>query len=592
MQQTAPADRRQVTIITFSILSLVIGVVTGGGAILLRYLIGLIHNLFFGGVFSFYYNANDPTAPSPFGVLIILAPVIGGLVVLYLVRHFAPEAKGHGVPEVMDAIYYQGGRIRPVVVVIKSLASALSIGSGASVGREGPIIQIGSGMGSVLGQWLHLRSWQILTLVAAGAGAGIAATFNTPLGGVLFAVELMLPEFSPRTLLPVVLATGTATYMGRLAFGVAPSFAVAMHDTPDLLAPLAPLLAHGERIRNLVTVQGVRENQLIGYGLVVGLDGTGDQTTQTPFTTQMIANMLKRFGIVPPANQGTLQLKNVAAVMVTAELPPFARPGQTIGVTVSSLGNAKSLRGGTLLLTLLHGADGKVYAAAQGSLIVSGYGASAGGATTRVNSLASGLIPNGATVERAVRDTDFDRAAALNLLLDRPDFATANRIQQVINTVWGPGTAVAENAGVVRVRMPGNPSARVGFMANIQALEIRPGRPPALVIINPRNGTVVLGADVRIGPVAVAHGNLTVTVTRTSTVSQPSPFSRGRTVTTRQTRVRAGEKRAHVLLFRAGTTLGAVVRALNAVGATPSDLVAILQAMKQAGALHGKLQVM
>jgi len=239
MQQTAPADRRQVTIITFSILSLVIGVVTGGGAILLRYLIGLIHNLFFGGVFSFYYNANDPTAPSPFGVLIILAPVIGGLVVLYLVRHFAPEAKGHGVPEVMDAIYYQGGRIRPVVVVIKSLASALSIGSGASVGREGPIIQIGSGMGSVLGQWLHLRSWQILTLVAAGAGAGIAATFNTPLGGVLFAVELMLPEFSPRTLLPVVLATGTATYMGRLAFGVAPSFAVAMHDTPDLLAPLA-----------------------------------------------------------------------------------------------------------------------------------------------------------------------------------------------------------------------------------------------------------------------------------------------------------------------------------------------------------------
>lgn len=358
------------------------------------------------------------------------------------------------------------------------------------------------------------------------------------------------------------------------------------------LGLLMPLLAHGERLRNLVTVQGVRENQLIGYGLVVGLNGTGDQTTQTPFTTQMIANMLKRFGIVPPATQGTLQLKNVAAVMVTAELPPFARPGQTIGVTVASLGNAKSLRGGTLLLTLLHGVDGKVYAAAQGSLIVSGYGASAGGSTTRVNSLASGLIPNGATVERAVLDTGFDRAPALNLLLDRPDFATANRIQQMINTVWGAGTAVAENAGVVRVRMPGDPSIRVEFMANIQALEIRPGRPPALVIINPRNGTVVLGADVRIGPVAVAHGNLTVTVTRTSEVSQPLPFSRGRTVTTRQTRVTAGEKRAHVLLFRAGTTLGAVVRALNAVGATPSDLVAILQAMKQAGALHGKLQVM
>ncbi|MGB8623872.1 MAG: chloride channel protein [Paracoccaceae bacterium] len=239
MPQTATTDNRQVSLISLSLISVVIGLVTGLGAILLRYLIALIHNLFFLGSFSFQYDANVPTPPSPFGPLIILAPVIGGVIVLFLVRRYAPEAKGHGVPEVMDAIYYKNGHIRPAVVVIKSLASAMSIGSGASVGREGPIIQIGSGIGSVLGQYYNLRRWQIITLVAAGAGAGIAATFNTPLGAVLFAVELMLPEFSSRTLLPVVLATGTATYMGRLAFGMEPAFLVAAHERPEVFVPLS-----------------------------------------------------------------------------------------------------------------------------------------------------------------------------------------------------------------------------------------------------------------------------------------------------------------------------------------------------------------
>ncbi|MGO4915541.1 chloride channel protein [Pseudogemmobacter sp. W21_MBD1_M6] len=239
MTKTSTVDNRQASAITLALLSVAVGVVTGLGAILLRMLISVIHNIFFLGEFSLHYDANIATEPGPYGPFVILAPVIGGLIVVFLVKRYAPEAKGHGVPEVMDAIYYKGGKIRPAVVVIKSLASALSIGSGASVGREGPIIQIGSGIGSVLGQYFNLRTWQVITLVAAGAGAGIAATFNTPLGAVLFAIELMLPEFSARTLLPVVLATGTATYMGRLAFGIEPAFLVAAYQRPELFVPLS-----------------------------------------------------------------------------------------------------------------------------------------------------------------------------------------------------------------------------------------------------------------------------------------------------------------------------------------------------------------
>ncbi len=230
---------REVNLVSLSLLAVAIGVITGFGAVLLRWLMGVFHNLFFLGKLASGYDANLPTPPSPYGPWVILAPVVGGLIVVWLVRNFAPEARGHGVPEVMDAIYFRHGRIRPQVVVVKSLASALSIGSGASVGREGPIIQIGSGIGSVLGQWFGLRHWQVITLVAAGAGAGIAATFNTPLGAVMFAIELMLPEFSARTFLPVVLATGTATYVGRLMFGNEPAFLVASYTLPDPFVPLS-----------------------------------------------------------------------------------------------------------------------------------------------------------------------------------------------------------------------------------------------------------------------------------------------------------------------------------------------------------------
>ncbi len=222
-------------LVALSLLALVVGAVTGLGAAILRILISVVHNVVFLGEFAWTYEANDPTPASAWGPFVILAPVIGGLVVVFLVRRFAPEAKGHGVPEVMSAIFYNSGRIRPVVVVVKSLASALSIGSGASVGREGPIIQIGSGIGSTLGQYFRLARWQTITLVAAGAGAGIAATFNTPLGAVMFAIELMLPEVSARTFLPVVIATGAATYVGRIFFGIEPAFTVPTGVLPDLL---------------------------------------------------------------------------------------------------------------------------------------------------------------------------------------------------------------------------------------------------------------------------------------------------------------------------------------------------------------------
>lgn len=231
--------KRQLSLVGLSLLAIVIGIVTGLGAIVLRYMIGTLHNLFFLGQVSVQYDTNVLTPPSPLGPFIILAPVVGGVIVLFLVRRFASQGRGGGVPEVIDAIYYKDGHLGVFAVLIRSLASALSIGSGASVGREGPIIQIGSGIGSALAQCFNLRRWQVITMVAAGAGAGIAASFNTPLGAVLFAVEVMLPEFSPRTLMPVVLATGTATYMGRLAFGIEPAFLVASHQRPDLFVPLS-----------------------------------------------------------------------------------------------------------------------------------------------------------------------------------------------------------------------------------------------------------------------------------------------------------------------------------------------------------------
>jgi flagellar P-ring protein precursor FlgI len=356
-----------------------------------------------------------------------------------------------------------------------------------------------------------------------------------------------------------------------------------------LLCGLAP--ARAEAIRDVASVEGVRINQLVGYGLVVGLGGTGDQATQVPYTTQSLLSMFQRLGINVPASVGSnLQPKDVAAVMVTANLKPFAQPGQRLDITVSAVGNASSLAGGTLLMTPLKGADGQTYAVAQGNLVVSGYGAAANGSSTQTNFLTAGTIARGATVERAVA-SNFDQAGPLTLALDTPSFSTASRIADRINQSYGAGTAVALNAGVVQVRAPVAPGARTAFLGQVESLDVTPETPPAKVVIDSRSGTVVLGQNVTLGSCAVAHGNLSVTIDTKYEVSQPNPFGAGQTVVVPQSQVQAKQEKAKLLMFNPGVTLEAVVRALNAVGATPSDLIAILQAMKSAGALHARLEV-
>ena len=357
---------------------------------------------------------------------------------------------------------------------------------------------------------------------------------------------------------------------------------------------LAGLLASGaavaERVKDLASVAGVRPNQLVGYGLVVGLDGTGDQTSQAPFTIQSLKSMLARFGITVPPNVNP-QLKNVAAVAVHAELPPFARPGQRIDVTVSAIGNAKSLRGGTLLMTPLKGADGRVYAIAQGNLVVGGLAASgADGSKITVNVPSAGRIPGGATVERTV-PTPFAAGDHLLLSLHTPDFTTAARLAQAINAAVGPGTAQPVDAGAVRVAAPRDPAQRVAFVSVLENLEVQPGDAPARVIVNSRTGTVVIGRHVRVLPAAVSHGSLTVTISERPQVSQPPPLSAGSTAVVARTDVEVSEEGRRMFLFRPGTTLDEIVRAVNEVGAAPSDLVAILEALKQAGALRAELIV-
>ena len=348
--------------------------------------------------------------------------------------------------------------------------------------------------------------------------------------------------------------------------------------------------AHAERVRDLATVAGVRNNQLVGYGLVVGLDGTGDQTTQTPFTVLSIENMLEKFGVRIPANTNP-QLKNVAAVTVHATLPPFAQPGQTIDVTVSSIGNATSLRGGSLIMTPLYGADGQVYAMAQGSVLVNGFGAQgADGSSITVNIPSSGRIPSGATVERAV-PTDFDSQPYVTLNLDTPSFTTATRLTEVINRTFGAGTAEALDAVSVRVRAPMNPGQRTAYVATLQSLNVKPGTPPARVIINSRTGTVVISSQVRVMPAAVSSGSLSVTITEHYGVSQPNPFAVGSTVMVPHSSINIRQQKAHMFKFPAGVNLNEIVRAVNSVGATPSDLVAILEALKEAGALRAQLIV-
>lgn len=347
-----------------------------------------------------------------------------------------------------------------------------------------------------------------------------------------------------------------------------------------------------ERVKDLASVAGVRENQLVGYGLVVGLNGTGDQTTQTPFTVQSIINMLTQFGVtIPPGTN--LQLKNVAAVTVHTDLPAFAKPGQRLDVTISSIGNAKSLRGGALLMAPLRGADGNVYAVAQGNLVVGGFGVSgADGSRVTVNIPSSGRIPNGATVEKAVSN-DFLTRESMVLNLHSPDFTTSTRLAAQINSTMGEGTAVAIDAVSVNVRPPSDASQRTAFVAALESLEVEPGAVQARVIINSRTGTVVIGDNVRVLPAAVAHGSLVVTISETPFVSQPlAAFSdSGTTVVGTASDVGIQQEEASMFLFESGTSLNEIVQAVNRVGAAPGDLVAILEALKQAGALRAELVI-
>ncbi len=365
---------------------------------------------------------------------------------------------------------------------------------------------------------------------------------------------------------------------------------------------LLPVSAAAERIKDLASIRGVRDNQLLGYGLVVGLDGSGDQTTQTPFTVQSFIIMLAQLGVsLPPGT--SLQLKNVAAVMVTAKLPAFARPGQTIDITVSSIGNAKSLRGGTLVMTPLKGADGQVYAMAQGNLAVSGAGAAAGGSKVQVNHLSVGRIPDGATVERAV-STALGQGEFIHLELNTMDFTTAMRLADIINYSMSPDSSKSSNSSnssatniahaldgrTIQVRAPQG-SARVAFIAGIENMRVDPGQAAARITINARTGSVVMNQAVTLENCSVSHGNLTVVINTETAVSQPNPLSGGQTVVTTQSSIDIKADKGAILVLKKGVTLSEVVRALNSIGATPQDLLAILQAMKAAGALRAELEI-
>jgi len=363
----------------------------------------------------------------------------------------------------------------------------------------------------------------------------------------------------------------------RLLLGAAALFAVTAADA--------------ERIKDMAQVQGVRTNQLVGYGLVVGLNGTGDQTSQAPFTVQSLTNMLAQLGVTVPTNV-TPQLKNVAAVAVHAVLPAFVKPGETIDITVNSIANAKSLRGGSLLVTALHGLDGQIYAIAQGNLIVSGFGVEAqDGSKLTVNVPSSGRIPNGATVERAV-PSQLAQGDAIILNLNDPDFTTATRLVDAVNTGLGDGIATVMDGGSVRVSAPVNTTERVAFLSKIENLQVDPAEARARVIINSRTGTVVISNNVRVSPAAVSHGSLSVTIKEEKSVSQAAPFaSAGQTTVVTNSTIKVDEGANHMFLFKPGVELEQIVRAVNEVGAAPGDLVAILEALREAGALQAELVV-
>lgn len=345
-----------------------------------------------------------------------------------------------------------------------------------------------------------------------------------------------------------------------------------------------------DRIKDIAAVEGVRVNQLVGYGLVVGLDGTGDQTSSAPFTSQSFEAMLKQFGITLPEGS-KLSVKNVAAVALHAELPAFAKPGQTIDVTVSSIANSKSLRGGTLLLSPLKGVDGQVYAIAQGSLIVGGFGANGqDGSSVTVNVPSVGRIPDGAIVERVVA-SKFGGDNHIVFNLHRADFTTAKRLSQSINELLGPNIAKPIDAASIIVQAPKDPSQRVDYISMLENLDVTPGEAAAKIIINSRTGTIVVGQHVRVYPVAITHGSLTVTIREDVDVSQPNGFGEGNTVVVPDTEIDIIEENAPMFKFSPGPTLNDIVRAVNDVGAAPGDVMAILEALKQAGALTAEIMV-
>ena len=346
-----------------------------------------------------------------------------------------------------------------------------------------------------------------------------------------------------------------------------------------------------DRIKDFSDIAGQRSNQLVGYGLVVGLDGTGDQTTQTPFTLQSVLQMIGVLGVTMPSTGNQTQLRNTAAVMVTADFPALSRPGQQLDVTVSSLGNSTSLKGGTLVMTPLKAADGQVYAQAQGSVVIGGSRAASGGAATTVNHLSAGRIPSGAIVERAVPALLVDEF--LQLDLRQADFSLMQRTAETIGRRFGIGTALPIDARSLNVRVPTEPLKRTAFMAALQDLDVPMGSQPARVILNSRTGSVVMNQAVRLSPSAVAHGNLTVKIQQSPTVSQPLPFSRGQTTTATEDTATISDsgKENSLISVPGGASLDQVVKALNMMGATPQDLISILQSLRAAGALRAELEV-
>ena len=362
-----------------------------------------------------------------------------------------------------------------------------------------------------------------------------------------------------------------------------------------LLAVLAlalPKAAHAERIKDIAMVEGARTNQLIGFGLVVGLDGTGDQVTQTQFTIQAARSMLQQFGVNLPPGVNP-QTKNMASVMVTAELPAFTKPGQKMDVTVSSIGNAKSLRGGELLLTQLKGGNGEVYAVAQGGLVVSGFGAEGSdGSSVSVNTKASGRIPNGALIEREVGNALDDGSNRITFNLHSADFTTAKNLASEINRMMGPGTAEALDAVSIPVLAPTDTAQKVAYLAELENIEVGRGSSAAKIIVNARSGTIVIGSEVIVKPAAVATGSLTVTIDESFAVSQPGPFAQGgETAVVPDSNVSAEQDEANFFVMEGGVNLQDIVTAINKVGASPGDLISVLEALQQAGALSAQIVV-